>query len=76
MELDQRMLARVLAMNDKQLSALIEQIAKEAGVDPSALGLNANNISSVRAALGNASSADLEQMNRIYQNYRQSHNNK
>ena len=72
MELDQRMLARVLAMNDDQLAALIEKIAKEAGVDASALGLNTENISSIRSALGSASSADLEQMNQIYQSYRQS----
>ncbi len=76
MELDQRMLARVLAMNDSQLASLIEQIAKEAGVDPSALGLNAENISNIRSALGNANSADLEQMNQIYRNYRENRRRK
>jgi hypothetical protein len=76
MELDQRMLARVLAMNDNQLASLIEQIAKEAGVDPAMLGLNAENISEVRTALGNANRADLEKMNQIYQNYRENRRRK
>ncbi len=76
MELDQRMLARVLAMNDNQLASLIEQIAKEAGVDPRMLGLNAENISEVRTALGNANSSDLEQMNQIYQAYRENRRRK
>ncbi len=71
MQIDQRMLNRLLSMNDDQLRGLIDQIAREAGVDPSALGLKPENLQSVRQALSNATEADLEQFNQIYTAYRQ-----
>lgn len=70
MQLDQKMLNRLLAMNDDQLAAIIGQIAREAGISPSELGLNPQNISSVRQALGNATEADLERLNSVYEEYR------
>ena len=71
MQLDQKMLNRLLAMNDEQLGALIGQIASEAGIDPAELGLQPQNIASIRQALGNATDADLEKLNRVYEDYRQ-----
>ncbi len=76
MQLDQKMLNRLLAMNDEQLGALIGQIASEAGIDPAELGLQPQNIASIRQALGNATDADLEKLNRVYEDYRQNRRKK
>lgn len=70
MQIDQKMLNRLLTMNDEQLGNLIGEIAREAGIDPSELGLNPQNIAGVRQALGNATSEDLQKMNLIYEDYR------
>lgn len=71
MQLDKRMLDRLLAMNDEQLGTVIQQIAKESGISPEELGLNPENIQSIRLALGMANEADLERLNAIYQQYLQ-----
>ena len=71
MQIDQKMLNRLLSMNDDQLGALIGQIATESGIDPSTLGIDAQNLTSIRTALSNATDADLEQLNRIWSDYRQ-----
>jgi hypothetical protein len=71
MQIDQKTLARLLSMNDAQLGAVILSIAAEAGIDPAQLGLNPDNIASVRQALGSATDADLKQMNALYESYRQ-----
>ena len=69
MQLDQKMLNRLLAMNDDQLGAIIEEIAREAGIDPSELGLNPQNIAGIRQALGSATEEDLQKMNAVYEEY-------
>lgn len=76
MRLDQKMLDRLLTMNDQQLGALIGQIAQEAGISPAELGLQPQNIADVRQALSNATDADLEKLNRVYEDYRQNRRKK
>lgn len=71
MQLDKKMLNRVLMMNDDQLGELIKSIAAEAGIDPAALGLNTQNIQGIRQALGNATEADLKELNTVYDSYKQ-----
>ena len=71
MQLDKRMLDRLLTMNDEQLAELIRGIASEAGIDPSQLGLNPANVQSIRQALGSASDADIQAMNSVYNDYKQ-----
>ena len=73
MQLDRKKLDRLLGMNDEQLSALIQSIATESGVDPAALGLNPNNIESIRRALSIATEEDIQQLNQIYTDYRKNH---
>lgn len=70
MQLDKRMLERLLLLNDAQLSAVIERIATEAGISPSQLGLSTENINGIRRALGSASEKDMEQWNAIYESYK------
>lgn len=69
MQLDQKMLNRLLAMNDDQLGAIIGEIAREAGIDPTELGLNPQNIAGIRQALGSATDEDLQKMNAVYEEY-------
>lgn len=76
MQLDQKMLNRLLSMNDEQLGALIGQIAQEAGIDPSELGLQPQNIATVRHALGNATEEDLAKLNGVYEDYRRNRRRK
>lgn len=71
MQLDKRMLERLLTMNDEQLAALIGNVAKEAGIDPAQLGLNPNNVQSIRQALSGATDADIQAMNAVYNDYKQ-----
>ena len=71
MQLDKKMLDRVLTMNDEQLGALIQQIAAEAGVDPAALGLNPHSIGELRRALGSATEEDVKSLNAVYEAYKQ-----
>ena len=69
MQLDPKMLNRILTMNDEQLTSLIHEIAKEAGIPPSQLGLNPQNIAEVRRALGSATGEDIQRMGSIYEEY-------
>lgn len=71
MQIDPKMLNRLLSMNDAQLAELIRSVATEAGIDPAQIGLNPQSISDIRRALGTASEQDLKQINDIYQIYRQ-----
>ena len=71
MQLDKRMLEKLLSMNDDQLAQVIRQIAAETGIDPAALGLNPENINTLRLALGMATNEDLQNLNLIYNDYKQ-----
>lgn len=71
MQIDRKMLDRLLTMNDAQLREVIETIAAEAGIAPGVLGLDPKNIQSIRGALGSATDADLKQINAIYDTYKQ-----
>ncbi len=70
MQIDERMLKRLLAMNDEQLGQMIQKIAAESGIDPAQLGINPQNIESVRSALGSIGEDELEGINRLYEDYR------
>lgn len=71
MKLDKRMVNRLLSLDDEQLGNVIKSIAAESGIDPAALGLNPENVQSIRAVLGMARQEDLQQMEEIYAAYRQ-----
>lgn len=69
MQLDQRTLSRLLAMNDTQLTAFISSLAADAGISPSELGIDAERLKSIRAALGSVTDSDLGALNGIYQDF-------
>lgn len=65
MQLDKQKLALLLMLPDKELKQLVESAAKEAGVDPRALGLDPEKIGAVRQALAGANERDLAEINRL-----------
>ncbi len=71
MQLDQKMLNRLLSMSDEQLASVIGKIAAESGIDPMLLGMNPENVQSIRQALGSAGEEELKQLGEIYTAYRQ-----
>lgn len=75
MQIDSKMLKRLLAMNDEQLGLMIQKIAAESGIDPAELGINPQNIESVRSALGSIGDDELEGINRLYEDYRRDKRN-
>ena len=76
MQIDERMLKKLLAMNDEQLGQMIQKIAAESGIDPAQLGINPQNIESVRSALGSIGDEELEGINRLYEDYRRGKNDR
>ena len=74
MQIDQKMLNRLLSLDDEHLSELIRSVATEAGIDPALIGLNPKNIADIRQALGSAGDQNLQQINEFYQIYRQNRN--
>ena len=75
MQIDERMLKKLLAMNDEQLGQMIQKIAAESGIDPAQLGINPQNIESVRSALGSIGEDELDGINRLYEDYRRGKRN-
>ena len=75
MQIDERMLKKLLAMNDDQLGQMIQNIAAETGIDPAQLGINPKSIESVRSALSSIGDDELEGINRLYEDYRRQKRN-
>ena len=71
MQIDQKTLQRLLKLNDDRLSAVIQKVASDAGIDPRALGMDTTQIQSIREALGSVTDRDLEMLNGIYQSFKQ-----
>ncbi|MBQ7392608.1 MAG: hypothetical protein IJV73_07965 [Clostridia bacterium] len=75
MQIDSKMLNKLLAMNDEQLGQMIQKIAAESGIDPAQLGINPQSIESVRSTLGSIGDEELEGINRLYEDYRRGKRN-
>ena len=59
MQLDRKMLDRLLALNDRQLEAVVEKLAREYGLDLSRLQVREGDMEGLRRAIRSASDADL-----------------
>ena len=59
MQLDRKMLDRLLALNDRQLEMVIEKLASEYGLDLSRFQVREGDMESLRRAIRNASDDDL-----------------
>ena len=70
MQLDRKSLNRLLALNDRQLQAIIEKLASEYGLDLSRFQVRPGDMESLRNAIRNASDSDLLELGRQIQNGR------
>ena len=59
MKLDKEAVARLLALNDAQLQAVIVRLAGENGIDLGGLSIRPSDIASVRRALAMATDEDI-----------------
>ena len=62
MQIDKKALEGLLALNDKQLSVMINRLLAQSGIDPSAFNVDPRDVSSIRAAISGASDADLQRI--------------
>ena len=70
MQLDKQALDRLLSMNDRQLSYMINKVAAENGIDLSSFNMDPKDIASVRAALRGATDEDLRRVSEQYEDFK------
>ena len=73
MEINRDAVDKLLTLNDRQLRSIIQNLAKESGIDPSQFNIDANSIESIRRALSTATDQDLKN---IAEQYEQNQKNK
>ena len=59
MKLDRKTLDRLLSLNDRQLSAVIEKLTREYGVDLGSLQISTSDMEALRRTLRNATDEEL-----------------
>ena len=67
MQIDRKALDQLLAMNDRQLKAVITRLAKGSGINPDDLHMDPNSIESIRHALSTATDEDLRRVAEQYE---------
>ena len=67
MQIDRKALEQLLAMNDRQLKAFIQHLAKSSGIDPEEFNIDPSSIESIRRALSSASDEDLQRIAEQYE---------
>ena len=67
MQLDREALAKVQALNDRQLMALIQKLVAQSGMDPAEFHMDPQSIESIRYALRTATDEDLQRIAEQYE---------
>ena len=67
MDINRDQINRLLNLNDRQLKAIIQNLAKESGIDPSEFNMDTESIESIRKALSGASDEDLKRVAEQYE---------
>lgn len=70
MQIDKQSLQKLLNLNDRQLGLVINKIAVENGIDPSAFNINPKDIESVRRALSSISDEDIKLLTQQYEDFK------
>ena len=76
MQIDKEALQKLLSLNDRQLSLVINKLAAESGIDPASLNINTKDITSIRNALSGATERDLRRVAEQYEKNLQNRQNK
>ena len=67
MQIDRQSLDKLLALNDRQLSLVINKIAASSGLDLSSFNIDPKDIENVRRALKGATDDDLRRVAEQYE---------
>lgn len=67
MQIDRASLEKLLTLNDRQLTAVIQRLAAGSGIDLTEFSINPGDIQSIRAALGSASDEELARIAAQYE---------
>ena len=67
MQIDRQALEKLLSMNDRQLSAVIQRLAAQSGINPADFNMDPKSIESIRTALGSATDEDLKRIAEQYE---------
>lgn len=67
MEINREAIDKLLTLNDRQLKMIIQNLARESGIDPSQFNIDPQSIESIRKALGSASDEDLKSIAEQYE---------
>ena len=67
MEINRDAINRLLTLNDRQLKSIIQNLAKESGIDPAEFNIDTNSIASIRSALSGASDEELKRITQQYE---------
>lgn len=67
MQIDREALAKVQALNDRQLKMLIQKLVAQSGIDPSEFNIDPQSIESIRYALRTATDEDLQKIAEQYE---------
>ena len=70
MQLDQKMLQRMLSLSDDQLKSIILSLAENSGLDLSGFNISPNDINSIRSALSGATDEDLRRASEQLRSFR------
>lgn len=65
MTLDKKAVEMLLALDDRNLSAVIKRLAKDAGLPADAINLTGNQIAGIRTALSLANEDDLKRASEL-----------
>ena len=72
MEINRESINKLLSLNDRQLKSIIQNLARDSGIDPSQFNIDTDSISSIRRALSGASDDDLRRVAEQYEANRKS----
>lgn len=67
MEINRDSINRLLSLNDRQLKSIIQNLAKESGINPAEFNIDTESIESIRRALSAASDDDLKKVAEQYE---------
>ncbi len=67
MQIDRASLEKLLTLNDRQLTNVIQRLIVQSGIDPAEFSINPKDIQSIRSALGSASDEELARIAAQYE---------
>ena len=70
MTLDKKAIDKLMTLDDKRLSLVIQKLAADAGIDPSTLNICPSQLAGIRSALSMATDNDIQRAGELLKNYK------